>query len=141
MTSTHDAELDRPQRDTRLNLRATAQQQQLIRSAAATQGKTVTEFILESATVNAERVLADRRWFILSHEAWGEFEVLLDGPGATEVYGTRKAGGKATGKGRSKGAAKRTPSVDSRAEATAASPRLAALLNEPTVFDRPSRKK
>lgn len=114
MTSTNDTQPDvnRPQRDTRLNLRATAQQQQIIRSAAASQGKSVTEFILESATVNAERVLADRRWFVLSHEAWGAFEVLLDTP----------EGGV------------------SDAELAAASPRLAALLNEPTVFDRPQRR-
>ena len=112
MTSTNDTQPDRAQRDARLNLRATAQQQQIIRSAAASQGKSVTEFILESATVNAERVLADRRWFVLSHEAWGAFEVLLDTPegGASD------------------------------AELAAASPRLAALLNEPTVFDRPQRR-
>ncbi len=112
MTSTNDTQPDRAQRDARLNLRATSQQQQIIRSAAASQGKSVTEFILESATVNAERVLADRRWFVLSHEAWGAFEVLVDSPTAE-------------------------PSAD---ELAAASPRLAALLNEPTVFDRPQRR-
>jgi uncharacterized protein (DUF1778 family) len=68
------------QRDARLNLRASSQQQQLIRSAAAALDKSVTDFVLESATTNAERVLADRRWFLLSEEAWEDFQNLLDAP-------------------------------------------------------------
>lgn len=71
---------DRSQRDSRLNLRASQQQQQLIRRAAAALDKTMTEFVLESATANAERVLADRRWFVLSGEDWERFEALLDAP-------------------------------------------------------------
>jgi uncharacterized protein (DUF1778 family) len=87
-------------RSERLNLRTSTQQQQLIRSAAAAQDKSVTDFVLESATANAERVLADRRWFQLSEDAWKDFESLLDAPV--------------------------TPT-----------PKLAALLGEPTVFDPP----
>jgi uncharacterized protein (DUF1778 family) len=64
----------------RLNIRASSQQQQLIRSAAAAVDKSVTDFVLESATANAERVLADRRWFVLTDEAWADFEALLDAP-------------------------------------------------------------
>lgn len=71
---------DRGQRDSRLNLRASQQQQQLIRRAAAVLDKSMTEFVLESATANAERVLADRRWFVLSGEDWERFEALLDAP-------------------------------------------------------------
>ena len=89
---------ERSQRDARLNIRTSTQQQQLIRSAAAALDKSVTDFVLESATTNAERVLADRRWFILSQDAWEEFEALLDAP-------------------------------------VAETPKLAALLTEPTVFD------
>lgn len=89
---------DRGQRDSRLNLRTSAQQQQLIRSAAAASDKSVTDFVLESATANAERVLADRRWFVLSEEKWSDFEALLDAP-------------------------------------VGRTPKLAALLREPTVFD------
>lgn len=40
----------------------------------------MTEFVLESATASAERVLADRRWFVLSGEDWERLEVLLDEP-------------------------------------------------------------
>lgn len=89
---------ERGQRDARLNLRTSAQQQQLIRHAAAAVEKSVTDFVLESATANAERVLADRRWFVLSKEEWDDFEALLDAP-------------------------------------VARTPKLAALLGEPTVFD------
>lgn len=89
---------ERKQRDARLNLRASSPQQQLIRNAASALDKSVTDFVLESAMANAERVLADRRWFVLSDEAWADFEALLDAP------------------------ATRTP-------------KLAALLDEPTVFD------
>ena len=49
---------ERNQRDSRLNIRTSTQQQQIIRSAAAALDKSVTEFVLESATTNAERVLA-----------------------------------------------------------------------------------
>jgi uncharacterized protein (DUF1778 family) len=52
----------------------------LIRSAAAAQDKSVRDFVLESATINAERVLADRRWFVLSKDEWRDFEALLDAP-------------------------------------------------------------
>ncbi len=89
---------ERTQRDSRLNLRTSTQQQQLIRSAAAAVEKSVTDFVLESATANAERVLADRRWFVLSKKEWHEFETLLDAP-------------------------------------VAPTPKLAALLSAPTVFD------
>jgi uncharacterized protein (DUF1778 family) len=36
--------------------------------------------VLDSATANAEKVLADRRWFSLDEEAWTEFQALLDAP-------------------------------------------------------------
>lgn len=88
----------RNQRDSRMSIRTSSQQQQIIRSAAAALDKSVTDFVLESATTNAERVLADRRWFILAPDAWEEFEALLDAP-------------------------------------VAETPKLAALLTEPTVFD------
>jgi uncharacterized protein (DUF1778 family) len=73
---------ERNQKDSRLNLRTSIQQQQLIRSAAAAQDKSVTDFVLESATTNAERVLADRRWFIISTESWNALGELLDAPAA-----------------------------------------------------------
>jgi uncharacterized protein (DUF1778 family) len=71
---------ERPQRDTRLNLRASREQQQLIKRAAAALDKSMTDFVLESAAARAEEVLADRRWFQLDDEAWARFEELLDAP-------------------------------------------------------------
>ena len=67
-------------RETRLNLRATARQDTLIRMAARVSSKTVTDFILDSASNAAEQVLADRRWFMLDDSAWAAFEDLLDRP-------------------------------------------------------------
>jgi uncharacterized protein (DUF1778 family) len=71
---------DRPQRDARLNLRASKEQQQLIKRAAAALDKSMTDFVLESAAARAEEVLADRRWFLLDDQAWARFEELLDAP-------------------------------------------------------------
>lgn len=67
-------------RDQRLNFRASAQQQQLIRQAAEATDSTVTDFILSSVLASAERVLADRKWFVASEEQWAEFQALLDAP-------------------------------------------------------------
>lgn len=74
------ATTDRAQRGARLNLRASQQQQHLIKSAAAALDKSLTDFVLDSATATAERVLADRRWFTLVGEDWDRFESLLDAP-------------------------------------------------------------
>lgn len=75
-----EAVAERSSRDQRLNLRASANQALLIRKAAAAQDKSMTDFVLDSATTRAEQVLADRRWFLLDEEAWQEFEALLDAP-------------------------------------------------------------
>jgi uncharacterized protein (DUF1778 family) len=71
-------------RETRLNLRATARQNTLIRLAAQTANKTVTDFILDSASNAAEQVLADRRWFMLDESAWVAFQDLLERPAVTK---------------------------------------------------------
>lgn len=80
--TTHDHTEAEPTltRETRLNLRATARQDTLIRLAARASNKTVTDFILDSASNAAEQVLADRRWFMLDDAAWAAFEDLLDRP-------------------------------------------------------------
>jgi uncharacterized protein (DUF1778 family) len=70
----------RPSRETRLNLRATARQDALIRQAAQATSKTVTEFVLDSASIAAEQVLADRRWFMLDESSWTAFQDLLERP-------------------------------------------------------------
>lgn len=75
-----DASTTKTTRDQRMNIRASAQQQLLIRRAAEATDSTVTDFILDSALETAERVLADRKWFVVSEEQWVEFQTLLDAP-------------------------------------------------------------
>lgn len=67
-------------RDHRINVRATARQEQLLRRAAELTDRSMTDFILESASVEAERVLADRRWFVVDIAQWTEFNRLLELP-------------------------------------------------------------
>jgi uncharacterized protein (DUF1778 family) len=64
----------------RINVRATDRQEQLIRRAADATDRTVTDFVLEIASQEAERILADRRWFVATDAQWEEFERLLDVP-------------------------------------------------------------
>lgn len=75
-----DTQADRDVRDARINLRVTKKQAALIRKAADAQDKSLTEFVVASAAVAAEQVLADRRWFRLDDSAWESFEALLDRP-------------------------------------------------------------
>jgi uncharacterized protein (DUF1778 family) len=70
----------RPARDQRVNFRISGRQEQLIRQAAAASDRTMTDFILESVVEHAERVLADRRWFMATDEQWAELQRLLDEP-------------------------------------------------------------
>lgn len=70
----------RAARQARINLRASARQEQLLKQAAAATDRTMTDFVLDSAVVEAERVLADRRWFLIDDERWDEFQRLLEQP-------------------------------------------------------------
>lgn len=78
--SQSDSHDERRHRDSRLNLRLANTQLDSIRRAAAAREKTVTEFVLDCASVAAEQVLADRRWFRLNEEAWDSFDALLERP-------------------------------------------------------------
>lgn len=64
----------------RINLRASERQEDLLRRAASVTDTSMTEFILGSAVEQAEKILADRRWFTVSQEQWDEFNRLLDEP-------------------------------------------------------------
>ena len=74
-------------KDKRLNLRTTAQQDQRLKQAAEVREISVSEFILKSAMAEAEKVLADRRWFELNAEDFAKVEQTLDTP----VDGTKLA--------------------------------------------------
>jgi uncharacterized protein (DUF1778 family) len=67
-------------RTRRLNLRTTERQERLIRTGAAARGSSITDFILDSASREAERVLADQREFIVSPKQWQAFLEALDRP-------------------------------------------------------------
>jgi uncharacterized protein (DUF1778 family) len=69
-----------PRKDERLYVRVTAKQAAVIRQAAEAQGRTMTDFILDSATERAEELLVDRRSFVASPEAWDQFVAALDAP-------------------------------------------------------------
>jgi uncharacterized protein (DUF1778 family) len=64
----------------RLELRATPSQTAAIRQAAAVTAKTVTAFVLDAATIEAQRALADRRLFRLNSERWERFVRAMDRP-------------------------------------------------------------
>jgi uncharacterized protein (DUF1778 family) len=64
----------------RLELRASPSQTSVIRQAAAATAKTVTAFVLDAATIEAQRAIADRRLFHLDPDRWERFVNALDRP-------------------------------------------------------------
>lgn len=69
-----------PTKDSRLNLRLRAVDDELIRHAAAQVGQSVSEFLTASAVERAHEVLADQREFALEDATWDAFTRLLDQP-------------------------------------------------------------
>ncbi len=64
----------------RLELRASPSQTWAIKQAAAATAKTVTAFVLDAATIEAQRAIADRRLFRLDPDRWERFVNALDRP-------------------------------------------------------------
>jgi uncharacterized protein (DUF1778 family) len=65
-----------------INLRIEASTRQLIDDAAAILGKTRTEFMVESARLQAIDVLLDQRLFVLDSDRYDAFLYALDNPPA-----------------------------------------------------------
>lgn len=65
-----------------INLRIEARTRQLIDDAAAILGKTRTEFMIESARLQAIDVLLDQRLFVLDSDRYDAFLRALDNPPA-----------------------------------------------------------
>jgi uncharacterized protein (DUF1778 family) len=63
-----------------INLRANQRQKALIDRAAAALGRSRSDFMLETACREAEAVLLDRRYFVLSEDAFRKFTAMLDKP-------------------------------------------------------------
>lgn len=70
----------RSAKSSRINLRATRRQEELLRRAAEATDHTITDFVLDSAVDRAQRVLADLHWFTAGDEQYAEFVRLLDAP-------------------------------------------------------------
>jgi uncharacterized protein (DUF1778 family) len=66
-----------------INIRARANQRDMIDRAADALGKNRSDFMLEVACREAENVLLDRRYFTLSGEQFEAFTALLDSPPKT----------------------------------------------------------
>jgi uncharacterized protein (DUF1778 family) len=64
----------------RINLRATERQEKLILTGARVRGVSVTDFVLDSACLQAEHVVADKREFAASPSQWRAFLEALDRP-------------------------------------------------------------
>lgn len=67
-------------RDVTINIRAQQNQRDLIDRAAQIQGKSRSEFMLESAYQKAQDVLLDRTFFGLDEAKFKQFVALLDAP-------------------------------------------------------------
>ena len=64
----------------RFDLRATPAQAAIIREAARETNRTVTDFVMETASDEARRVLADSSTFALKGREWRIFNEILDRP-------------------------------------------------------------
>ncbi|WP_211260283.1 DUF1778 domain-containing protein [Xenophilus azovorans] len=67
-------------RSSRLGLRATPQQEAVLRRAAEASNKSMTDFILDSAYQAAEQILLDQRLFLASASQSQALLSLLDRP-------------------------------------------------------------
>lgn len=61
----------------RLELRLTEEQNTLIRSAATYTSRSISDFVLSAATLEAQRRLADQRLFLMDDEQYAHFEEIL----------------------------------------------------------------
>ncbi len=67
-------------REERIYFRATSSERDLLQQAADATGKSLTAFVLEAASREAERALIDRRLFALDEARWQQFTAALDRP-------------------------------------------------------------
>lgn len=69
-----------PSKSSRIGLRATPEQEAVLRYAAEISRKSLTEFVMDSACQAAEQTLLDQRIFMVSGKKYQEFLELLDRP-------------------------------------------------------------
>lgn len=80
MLPTETNETSAETRGVNINIRAKRTQRDLIDQAAELQGKTRSDFMLETACREAEDMLLDQRVFTLDAETFQKFQALLDTP-------------------------------------------------------------
>ena len=83
-----------PPRLTRIALRATPQQETVLRRAAEMSNKSMTDFILDTACQAAEQTLIDQRLFLVNSSQSQALLSLLDrpkqdNPGLTDLFSRR----------------------------------------------------
>ena len=62
----------------RWDFRVESETDRLVRQAAATSQRTLTDFVVDAAILEAERLLADRTEFALERAQWERFVEVLD---------------------------------------------------------------
>ncbi len=77
----------------RWDFRVDPETDRLVRQAAEAAERTLTDFVVDAAVVEAERLLADRTQFVLEAEQWDRFVELLDrspheNPGLEKLFST-----------------------------------------------------
>ncbi len=77
----------------RWDFRVTPETDRLVRQAAEAAERTLTDFVVDAAVIEAERLLADRTQFALEAEQWDRFVELLDrspqeNPGLEKLFST-----------------------------------------------------
>lgn len=79
------------QLDQRWAFRVAPTADRIVRQAAESAHRTLTEFVVDAALMEAERVLADRTQFVLARAQWDSFVAILDrspqdNPGLKELF-------------------------------------------------------
>ena len=74
------AEPPKAGRDATIHIRAPRKTKELIEAAASSAGKSLSEFVLDSARQQAVDVLLDQRLFVLESERYDAFMQALDNP-------------------------------------------------------------
>jgi len=64
----------------RVNLRMGEADRRLFLQAAAEQGESLTQFLVDSGRERAERMLADRNQFVVDDQRWGAIVAAMDRP-------------------------------------------------------------
>ncbi|BDI16675.1 hypothetical protein ANSO36C_24770 [Nostoc cf. commune SO-36] len=74
------SKMDNPGRNQVINIRVQEQQRDLIDNAASILGKNRSDFVLEVACREAEKVICDKTFFALNEEKYQNFLAILNSP-------------------------------------------------------------